>query len=97
MNFGALQTQALCFKIRTSLSFILSFIHPENGLKAGLIVETEAYGPSIEGGKDNDLVLDSHGARAKVLFGPPGHTYVFLVYGFFFFHHYPRDSFFLKV
>ncbi len=49
-----------------------------NGDTAGIIVETEAY----PGGED----LASHSAagvtsRTKVIFGPPGHAYVYLCYG----------------
>ncbi len=48
------------------------------GETAGVIVETEAY----PGGED----LASHSAagitsRTKVIFGPPGHAYVYLCYG----------------
>jgi DNA-3-methyladenine glycosylase len=61
-----------------------------HGPTAGIIVETEAYlGGEDLGGEDlggEDLAAHSARgltARTRVIFGPPGHAYVYLIYGMY--------------
>src|SRR6202049_3940840 len=78
MPFGPILRRA--FYRRTTIEVARSLLGKilVHGPTAGMIVETEAY----LGGDD----LASHSAvgitdRTRVIFGPPGHAYVYLSYG----------------
>ena len=55
-----------------------------HGSRAGRIVEVEAYVDQYQGEQDR-AAHSSHGitARTRVIYGPPGHAYVYLVYGIY--------------
>lgn len=54
------------------------------GRAAVRITETEAYGGWWEGKPDDGAhAYKGRTARTEVLFGPPGHAYVYLIYGMY--------------
>jgi DNA-3-methyladenine glycosylase len=80
MRFGPILKRA--FYQRSSIEVARDLLGKilVHGPAAGMIVETEAY----PGGDD----LASHSARGitprtRVIFGPPGHAYVYFIYGMY--------------
>lgn len=50
------------------------------GLCGGVIVETEAYISAIDPASHNYRKVS---ARSAIMFGPPGHAYIYLIYGMY--------------
>ena len=80
MRFGPILKRSFYERPTTEVARALLGKVVVHGETAGIIVETEAY----LGGDD----LASHSARGitnrtRVIFGPPGHAYVYLVYGMY--------------
>ena len=80
MRFGPILKRSFYERDTTAVSRDLLGKVLVHGPTAGIIVETEAY----LGGDD----LASHTARGitdrtRVIFGPPGHAYVYFIYGMY--------------
>jgi DNA-3-methyladenine glycosylase len=80
LRFGPILKRAFYERPTAEVARVLLGKVLVHGPAAGIIVETEAYP-----GRDD---LASHSARGitgrtRVIFGPPGHAYVYLIYGMY--------------